>query len=459
MAFESLSGKLQGVINKLKGKARVTENDVKEITREVKLALLEADVNYKIVKDFTAKISEKALGQDVLKSLTPGQQIIKIVHEELIELLGKEEAKLNISPNPPTIIMMAGLQGSGKTTMAAKLANLLRKQGKKPILVACDVYRPAAIDQLEVLGKQLNIPVYSERDTQDVVGIATRALKEANSKLNDIIIVDTAGRLHIDEELMNELKRLKQAIRPNEILLVVDAMTGQDAVNVAQTFNEQLEIDGVAITKLDGDTRGGAALSVKAVTGKPIKVSGTGEKLNDIEVFHPDRMATRILGMGDVITLIEKAEEAIDQEAAEKLEKKLRKQELTLQDYLDQLKQIKKVGSIKSILGMIGIDPQALEQAKIDEKQFVRSEAIIQSMTTEERENPDILNGKRRRRIADGAGTTVQEVNKFIKQYSNTKIVMKKLRNKGAMAKMMKKKGKGNNVDINDLDINDFNLK
>lgn len=461
MAFENLSSKLQSIIGKLKGKARVTEEDVKEITREVKLALLEADVNYKIVKDFTSKIAEKALGQDVLKSLTPGQQVIKVVHEELVNLLGSEEAKLNMSPNPPTIIMMAGLQGSGKTTMAGKLANMLRKQGKKPLLVACDVYRPAAIDQLQVIGKQLDIPVFADKNTKDVVDISMRALKEANSKLNDVVIIDTAGRLHIDEELMEELKRLKAAVKPNEILLVVDAMTGQDAVNVAQSFNEQLGIDGVALTKLDGDTRGGAALSVKAITGKPIKFSGTGEKMNDIEVFHPDRMATRILGMGDVLTLIEKAEENFDIETAERIEKKLKKQEFTLQDYLDQLKQIKKMGSIKSILGMIGIDQQAIEKAKVDEKQFVRAEAIIQSMTTEEREDPDILNGKRRRRIAEGAGTTVQEVNRFIKQYNDTKFMMKKMMsNKGAINKMMGRMLKGQDPEeLKKLNLQDFNIK
>ena len=461
MAFENLSSKLQSIIGKLKGKARVTEGDVKEITREVKLALLEADVNYKIVKDFTSKIAEKALGQDVLKSLTPGQQVIKVVHEELVNLLGSEEAKLNMSPNPPTIIMMAGLQGSGKTTMAGKLANMLRKQGKKPLLVACDVYRPAAIDQLQVIGKQLDIPVFADKNTKDVVDISMRALKEANSKLNDVVIIDTAGRLHIDEELMEELKRLKAAVKPNEILLVVDAMTGQDAVNVAQSFNEQLGIDGVALTKLDGDTRGGAALSVKAITGKPIKFSGTGEKMNDIEVFHPDRMATRILGMGDVLTLIEKAEENFDIETAERIEKKLKKQEFTLQDYLDQLKQIKKMGSIKSILGMIGIDQQAIEKAKVDEKQFVRAEAIIQSMTTEEREDPDILNGKRRRRIAEGAGTTVQELNRFIKQYNDTKFMMKKMMsNKGAINKMMGRMLKGQDPEeLKKLNLQDFNIK
>lgn len=451
MAFEGLSTKLQSIINKIKGKARITEDDVKEITREVKLALLEADVNYKIVKDFTSKISEKALGQDVLKSLTPGQQVVKIVHEELVELLGSKDEYLNISPNPPTVIMLAGLQGSGKTTMAGKLANMLRKNGKKPIMVACDIYRPAAIDQLEVIGKQLNIPVYSDRENKDVVEIAKAAFKEANSKLYDVIILDTAGRLHIDETLMDELKRLKEFAKPHEVLLVVDAMTGQDAVNVSQSFNEKLGIDGVIITKLDGDTRGGAALSVKSVTGKPIKFIGTGEKMNDIEVFHPDRMATRILGMGDVLTLIEKAEEAFDEEEAEKIEKSIRKQTFTLQNYLDQLKQIKRLGSMKAILGMIGIDEKALENSEAAEKQFRLSEAIIQSMTLKERNNPDILNGSRRRRIAAGAGTTVQEVNRFIKQYNDTKMMMKKvMSNKGAINKMIARAEKGG-INIKDL--------
>ena len=451
MAFEGLSTKLQSIINKIKGKARITEDDVKEITREVKLALLEADVNYKIVKDFTSKISEKALGQDVLKSLTPGQQVVKIVHEELVELLGSKDEYLNISPNPPTVIMLAGLQGSGKTTMAGKLANMLRKSGKKPIMVACDIYRPAAIDQLEVIGKQLNIPVYSDRENKDVVEIAKAAFKEANSKLYDVIILDTAGRLHIDETLMDELKRLKEFAKPHEVLLVVDAMTGQDAVNVSQSFNEKLGIDGVIITKLDGDTRGGAALSVKSVTGKPIKFIGTGEKMNDIEVFHPDRMATRILGMGDVLTLIEKAEEAFDEEEAEKIEKSIRKQTFTLQNYLDQLKQIKILGSMKAILGMIGIDEKALENSEAAEKQFRLSEAIIQSMTLKERNNPDILNGSRRRRIATGAGTTVQEVNRFIKQYNDTKMMMKKvMNNKGAINKMIARAEKGG-LNIKDL--------
>ncbi len=455
MAFEGLSEKLKGVMDKLKGKARITEDDIKEITREVKLALLEADVNYKIVKEFTSTISEKALGQDVLKSLTPGQQVIKIVHEELVNLLGgTEAATLNISPNPPTVIMLCGLQGSGKTTMAGKLSNLLRKQGKKPLMVACDVYRPAAIDQLEVLGKQLNIPVYANRQTQDVVQIVKEAFKEANSKLNDVIIIDTAGRLHIDETLMQELKNLKAFAKPHEILLVVDSMTGQDAVTVSETFNQELGIDGVVLTKLDGDTRGGAALSVKKVTGKPIKFVGVGEKLNDIEVFHPDRMAQRILGMGDVLTLIEKAEEAFDVEETLKLEKKLHKQDFTLQDYLDQLKQVKKMGSIKSILGMIGIDEKAIEQAKIDDKQFVLAESIIQSMTTKERNYPDIINGQRRRRIAQGSGTTVQQVNTFLKQYNDTKTMMKKVMgNKSMMSRMMKTIAKKSNMNIDDLKL------
>ena len=383
--------------------------------------------------------------------MTPGQQVVKIVHEELVELLGSKDEYLNISPNPPTVIMLAGLQGSGKTTMAGKLANMLRKSGKKPIMVACDIYRPAAIDQLEVIGKQLNIPVYSDRENKDVVEIAKAAFKEANSKLYDVIILDTAGRLHIDETLMDELKRLKEFAKPHEVLLVVDAMTGQDAVNVSQSFNEKLGIDGVIITKLDGDTRGGAALSVKSVTGKPIKFIGTGEKMNDIEVFHPDRMATRILGMGDVLTLIEKAEEAFDEEEAEKIEKSIRKQTFTLQNYLDQLKQIKRLGSMKAILGMIGIDEKALENSEAAEKQFRLSEAIIQSMTLKERNNPDILNGSRRRIIATGAGTTVQEVNRFIKQYNDTKMMMKKvMNNKGAINKMIARAEKGG-LNIKDL--------
>ena len=353
MAFEGLSSRLQDITRKLKGKARITESDLKEMLREVKLALLEADVNYKIVKQFINTIQEKALGQDVLKSLTPGQQVIKIVKDELVELLGGTESKINFTPNPPTIIMLVGLQGSGKTTTSGKLANLLRKQGKKPLLVACDVYRPAAIKQLQVVGAQLNIPVYSNETSKDVVHIAKQALNVAISKMNDVIILDTAGRLHIDEELMQELKNLKLNVKPHEILLVVDSMTGQDAVNVAKSFNENVGIDGVILTKLDGDTRGGAALSVKEITSRPIKFAATGEKLNDIEIFHPERMASRILGMGDVLSVIEKAEEAFDIEEAEKLEQKLRKQEFDLDDYLSQLRQIKKMGSFSGLLKMI----------------------------------------------------------------------------------------------------------
>lgn len=437
MAFEGLSSKLQDFTRKLKGKSRITESDLKEMLREVKLALLEADVNYKIVKEFTATIQEKALGQDVLKSLTPGQQVIKIVKDELVELLGGTDSKINFTPNPPTVIMLVGLQGSGKTTTAGKLANLLRKQGKKPLLVACDVYRPAAIKQLQVVGSSLNIPVYSNENTKNVVQIAKEAYNTAISKLNDVIILDTAGRLHIDEELMQELKDLKASAKPHEILLVVDSMTGQDAVNVATSFNENLGIDGVVLTKLDGDTRGGAALSVKKVTGRPIKFAATGEKLSDIEEFHPDRMASRILGMGDVLSIIEKAEESFDIEEAEKLEKQLRKGEFDLNDYLAQLKQIKKMGSFSSILKMIpGMNK--IKDLKVDDKEFVRIEAIISSMTDKERRNPKILNGSRRIRIANGSGTTVQQINQFMKSFEMTQAMMKKMKTEKGMKNMMK---------------------
>ena len=438
MAFEGLSSKLQEFTRKLKGKARITESDLKEMLREVKLALLEADVNYKIVKEFISTIQEKALGQDVLKSLTPGQQVVKIVKDELVELLGGTESKINFTPNPPTIIMLVGLQGSGKTTTAGKLANLLRKQGKKPLLVACDVYRPAAIKQLQVVGNQLNIPVYSNESTKDVVQIAKQAYNTAISKLNDVIILDTAGRLHIDEELMQELKNLKLAVKPHEILLVVDSMTGQDAVNVATTFNENVGIDGVVLTKLDGDTRGGAALSVKKVTGRPIKFAATGEKLSDIEEFHPDRMASRILGMGDVLSIIEKAEESFDMEEAEKLEKQLRKGEFDLNDYLAQLKQIKKMGSFSSILKMIPGIGSKLKDVKVDDKELVRIEAIISSMTEKERRNPKILNGSRRIRIANGSGTTVQKVNQFMQTFETTQKMMKQMKTDKGMKRMMK---------------------
>ncbi len=444
MAFEGLSSKLQDITRKFRGKARITEQDLKEMLREVKLALLEADVNYKIVKDFVSTIQEKALGQDVLKSLTPGQQVIKIVKDELVELLGGTESKINFTPNPPTIIMLVGLQGSGKTTTAGKLANLLRKQGKNPLLVACDVYRPAAIKQLEVVGKQLNIPVYSNTESKDVVHIAKQALNVAISKLNDVVIIDTAGRLHIDEQLMDELKNLKSNLKPHEILLVVDAMTGQDAVNVATSFNEAVGIDGVVLTKLDGDTRGGAALSVKKVTSRPIKFAATGEKLSDIETFHPDRMASRILGMGDVLSIIEKAEEAFDEEQAIELEKKLRKQEFDLDDYLAQIKQMKKMGSFSSILKMLpGMNK--MKDLNIDDKEFVKIEAIISSMTKKERKNPKILNASRRRRISQGSGRSVQEINKFMDSFELTQKMMKKMKTDKSMKKML------NGIDMKDL--------
>ena len=440
MAFEGLSSRFQEITRKLRGKARITESDLKEMLREVKLALLEADVNYKIVKEFIANIQEKALGQDVMKSLTPGQQVIKIVKDEMIELLGGTESKINFTPNPPTIIMLVGLQGSGKTTTAGKLANLLRKQGKKPLLVACDIYRPAAIKQLQVVGAQLNIPVYANEQSKDVVHIAKQAMSVAMSKLNDVVILDTAGRLHIDEEL-----------KPHEILLVVDSMTGQDAVNIAQTFNENVGIDGVVLTKLDGDTRGGAALSAKKVTGKPIKFVATGEKLNDIEVFNPERMTSRILGMGDVLSIIEKAEEAISEEDAEKLEKQLRKNELDLDDYLAQIRQVKKMGSFSSILKMIpGMNK--IKDLNIDDKEFDKVEAIICSMTKQEKRNVKILNGSRRLRIAKGSGTQVQDVNKFINSFEMTQKMMKKLKNdKGSMRKMMKSMNMDDMKEFKDL--------
>jgi signal recognition particle subunit SRP54 len=438
MAFEGLSSRLQEITRKIRGKARITESDLKEMLREVKLALLEADVNYKIVKEFISTIQEKALGQDVMKSLTPGQQVVKIVKDELVNLLGEKESKVNFTPNPPTIVMLVGLQGSGKTTTAGKLANLFRKQGKKPLLVACDIYRPAAIKQLQVVGAQLNIPVYSNEKSKDVVQISKQAINVAMSKLNDVIILDTAGRLQIDEALMQELQNVKNGVHPHETLLVVDSMTGQEAVNVAQTFNEKVGIDGIILTKLDGDTRGGAALSVKKVTGKPIKFAATGEKLSDIEVFHPDRMASRILGMGDILSVIEKAEESFDLEQAEKLEKQLKKKELDLDDYLMQIRQMKKLGSFSSILKMIpGMNK--FKDLKVDDKEFGKIEAIICSMTKKEKQNTKLLNASRRQRIAKGSGTTVQDINKFIKSFEMTQKMMKQMQsNKGGMRKLMK---------------------
>lgn len=436
--FEGLSGKLQETMKKFRGQGRVSEKDVKDMMREIKLALLEADVNFKVVKDFINKVSERAVGQDVLESLTPGQQVVKIVHEELIELLGKEQSKVTFSSKPPTVFLMVGLQGSGKTTTTGKLASLLRKQGKSPLLVACDVYRPAAIKQLQVVGGQLNIPVFTLENNTNPVEIATEAVKFANFKQHDLVIIDTAGRLHIDEKLMDELLNIKSAVNPHEILLVVDSMTGQDAVNVSQSFNEKLGIDGVVLTKLDGDTRGGAALSVKSVTGKPIKFIGMGEKLSEIEPFFPDRMASRILGMGDVLSLIEKAQDAFDEKQALDLEKKMRTMQFTLEDFLDQMQQIKKMGSIGDILGMMpGIDAKALKDLNQEEseKNMARTEAIIRSMTKKERNDPSIINGSRRKRISAGSGTTVQDVNALLKQFEEMRKMMKMMTDMGKRGK------------------------
>ena len=437
MAFEGLSSRLQEITKKIKGEARITESNMKDMLREVKLALLEADVNYRIVKEFISNVQEKALGQDVMKSLKPGEQVVKIVRDELTELLGGTDSKINISSNPPTIIMLVGLQGAGKTTLAGKLSNYLRKQGKKPLMVACDVYRPGAIKQLQVVGSQLNIPVYSEEGVQDAVSIARRAINTAISKLNDVVIIDTAGRLQIDETLMQELVNIKKAVRPQEILLVVDSMTGQEAVNVAQSFNETVGIDGIVLTKLDGDTRGGAALSVKKVTGKPIKFAGVGEKLSDLEEFHPDRMASRILGMGDVLSIVEKAEQALDLEEAEKLEKQLQKNKFDLDDYLAQLRQIKKMGSLSSILKMLP-GANKLKDIKVDDKEFVRIEAIITSMTSKERKDPSLLNASRRKRIAKGSGTEVHDINKFMESFEMTQKMMKQMKSKKGMKNIMK---------------------
>ena len=416
--FESLSEKLQNVFKQLRGKGTLTEQDVSDALREVRLVLLEADVNFRVVKDFVARVKERAVGQEVLQSLSPAQHVIKIVDEELTELLGGSETGIRLAQKPPTILMLVGLQGSGKTTTAGKLASLMRKQGRKPLLVAADVYRPAAIKQLQVLGEQLNIPVFSLGDKQDPVNIARAAVSSAQSGGQDVIILDTAGRLHIDSELMDELRNIKSAVSPNEVLLVVDAMSGQDAVNVAEQFNQALEVDGFVVTKLDSDARGGAALSIKAVTGKPIKFAGVSEKMDGIEPFHPERMASRILGMGDVLSLIEKAEAALDQQKAEELERKLHENKFDFEDYLDQLQQMKKMGPLDQILGMIpGLNAGKMKGLEIDGRQVGQVEAIIRSMTLEERHHPEILNGSRRRRIAKGSGTSVQEVNRLINQF------------------------------------------
>ncbi len=426
--FESLSEKLQNVFKRLRGKGVLSEQDVNEALREVRLVLLEADVNFRVVKDFVAKVKERAIGQEILQSLSPAQHVIKIVNEELVELLGGSETGLHLAPKPPTIIMLVGLQGSGKTTTAAKLANTLRKQGRKPLLVAADVYRPAAIKQLQVLGDQLQIPVFSLGDKQDPVNIGKAALSAAESGGQDVIILDTAGRLHIDEQMMDELARLKAALSPTEVLLVVDAMTGQDAVNVAEQFNSALGADGFIVTKLDSDARGGAALSIKAVTGKPIKFAGVGEKLDALEPFHPERMASRILGMGDILSLIEKAEAAVDQQKAEELERKLRENKFDFEDYLEQLQQMRKMGPLDQILSMIpGFNAKAMKGVEIDENQVGRVEAIIRSMTKEERHHPEIVNGSRRRRIALGSGTSVQEVNRLMNQFEQMRKMIREM--------------------------------
>lgn len=416
--FDSLSDKLANAFKKFKNKGKLTESDVKEGMREIKLALLEADVNFKVVREFVKTVSERAVGAEVLESLVPAQQIVKIVNDELVNLMGGSQSKLTISPKPPTIIMMVGLQGAGKTTHSAKLAGMYKKQGKRPLLVACDVYRPAAIKQLEVVGAQLGIPMFSMGDSVSPVDIANAAVAHAIKHGNDMVFLDTAGRLHVDEVLMTELTNIKDTVSPTEILLVVDAMLGQDAVNVAESFNNLLDITGVVLTKMDGDTRGGAALSVRHVTGKPIKFVGTGEKLDAIEPFYPDRMASRILGMGDVLSLIEKAQQAFDEKKAVEMERKLRESSFDLNDFLDQFRQVKEMGSIEQLMGMIpGMKADALKDAKIDERALGRTEAIILAMTQKERQKPDIINASRKKRIAAGSGTSVEEVNKLLRQF------------------------------------------
>ena len=438
MAFENLSDKLQGVFKKLRSKGTLTEKDLKEAMREVKLALLEADVNFRVVKDFTNKVTERAIGQDVMKSLTPGQQVIKIVNEEMIALMGSDdEGKLNYGDVSPTVFMMVGLQGAGKTTMAAKLANMLKDRGKKPLLAACDIYRPAAIKQLQILGDSIGVPVFEMGTDTDPVTIAEEAVKKARNLSCNLVIVDTAGRLQIDETLMDELENIKTAVHPSEILLTVDSMTGQEAVNVAKGFDEKLNVTGVILTKLDGDTRGGAALSVRAVTGKPIKFSGTGEKIKDIEVFHPDRMASRILGMGDVLTMIEKAQETINQEEAKELSSRVGTKDFNLEDFLSSMKQVKKMGNMNQILGMIPGMSQKLGNVEVDEKAFTRLEAMITSMTPEERRKPQILNASRKRRIVKGSGTSIQELNRLLKQFDQMKTMMKSFSGKGGKRRLM----------------------
>lgn len=434
--FGGLSEKLSHIFSKLTSRGKLTELEVKDGMREIKMALLEADVNYLVVKDFIKNVSEKAVGDQVLKSLTPGQQIIKIVNEELIALMSSTDQKLKISSAPPTVIMMCGLQGAGKTTMSAKLGHQLKKSGKRPMTVACDIYRPAAIEQLRVVSNQAGVAFF-EKGTQNPVKTAVQAVEFAKSQGYDVVILDTAGRLHINEELMNELKAIKKEVNPTEILLTVDAMTGQDAVNVAESFNQQLEITGVILTKLDGDTRGGAALSIKAITNKPIKYCGVGEKIGDLEPFYPDRIASRILGMGDVLTLIDKAQEAVSEEEAKKLEKAFRENNFTFEDYLSQMDNLKKMGNINDLIAMIpGLSAQ-MQNVQIDEKVLVKNKAIIQSMTVKERRNPDLIKASQKKRIATGSGTTIQDVNTLLKQFEQSKEMLKQLKNKKGFGRLL----------------------
>ena len=426
--FESLSEKLEGIFKKLKGRGLLKEADIAEAMKEIRMALLEADVNFKVVKDFTDKVKQRAVGKEVIESITPGQQVVKIVHDELCALMGGGFRKINLAPNPPTIIMLVGLHGSGKTTTSAKLANNFKKEGRRPMLVALDTGRPAAIDQLKALGAQIDVPVYATRPGDEPVRIFSEALKKSNQEGRDVLILDTAGRLHIDEQLMKELENLKKEANPKEILLVADAMTGQDAVNIAKSFNDRLDIDGVILTKMDGDARGGAALSIVAVTGKPIKLIGVGEKIEFLETFHPERMASRILGMGDVISLVEKAQEAVDMEEALKLEEKLKKDSFTFEDLKNQIKQLKKMGPLENILGMIPGLGKQMKGVNIDNSAFAKVEAIINSMTVQERRNYVILGGSRKKRIADGSGTTVADVNRLLKQYLEMKKMLKRFK-------------------------------
>jgi signal recognition particle subunit SRP54 len=447
MAFEGLAERLQNTVKKITGKGKVSEQDIKEMSREIRLALLEADVNFKVVKDLISRIRERAVGQEVMESLTPGQQVVKIVRDELTELMGGENSKIAVADRPPTVIMMVGLQGAGKTTTTGKLANLLRKKhNRKPLLVACDVYRPAAIQQLETLGTQLDTPVFSLGTEANPVDIAKQAIEKAKEEHHDYVLIDTAGRLHVDTELMSELQEIKETVKPHETFLVVDAMTGQDAVNVAESFNEQLDVTGVVLTKLDGDTRGGAALSIKAVTDKPIKFAGMGEKLDELEAFHPERMASRILGMGDVLSLIEKAQTNVDEKQAKELEEKMRSMSFTFDDFLEQMDQVKQMGPLDELIGMIpgAGKMKGLKNAQVDERQLGQVEAIVKSMTKKERQEPSIINASRKKRIAKGSGTTISQVNRLLKQFEDMKKMMKQMTNMQTGKKGKKGRKKNN---------------